>query len=61
MIRVLEIGYNKIDCVGSGTIYNIPLWSCILLGVGLLCGFIWGYIVFYKKNKSLKGTGVGEK
>jgi hypothetical protein len=57
----MKIGYNDINCVGTGTIYGIEIFTIILLGVGLICGMILGYILFYKKKELLKEVQGEEK
>lgn len=57
----LRIGYNNMDCVGSGTIYGLTELTIVLLAIGLICGILWGYIIFHKKkeikNKEEKQDG----
>jgi hypothetical protein len=46
----MRIGYNNINCVGSGTIYGLTGLTIVLLLIGLICGLLLGYILFHKEE-----------
>lgn len=51
---ILRIGYNQIECVGSGTIYGIGYFALIWFLIGIGVSSIVYYLYIYYRMKTPK-------